>query len=185
MKARMKTVDGIKTQDEVRHVEYLLKKHGGTLYADLWCIGVNMPLRVSNLLQLRYEDLERGVYELQECKTGRVGKAGKKMSIVMNDTVMEIVKRRKDEMPSDVYLFQVHSNRTKSLEPKPVSRMSVARKFKDVGEIIGVSLGAHSMRMTYMWAQYSNQAFIKTMSKVSNHTHSTAAMTYSGVTKQE
>lgn len=176
----MKTVEAVKTKDDIRHVEHLLKKYGGDLYADLWRIGVNMALRISDLLQIQYDDmdLDRGLYELHE------GKTGKSRTIKLNNTVIDIVRRRMRENPSDVYLFQVHSNRT-SGQVKPVSRISVARKFKEVGEVMDVQLGTHSMRKSRGWAMYSDGVPIEMISKVLNHSHPAVTMAYLGITKQE
>jgi hypothetical protein len=57
------------------------------------------------------------------------------------------VKQRQALNPNDNYLFQSVGNREKKLQ-KPLSRETVASKFAEVGEIIGVHLGAHSMRKT-------------------------------------
>ena len=81
-------------------------------------------------------------------------------------------------------VFQVHSNRTKGLI-QPVSRVSVARKFKEIGEIIKVKLGTHSMRKSRGWAMYSDGVPIEMISKVLNHSHPAVTMAYLGITKQE
>lgn len=176
----MNVVEAVKTKQEIHTVEHLLRKHGGQLYADLWRIGVNMALRISDLLLIKYEDLDldQGLYELVE------GKTGKRRHIKLNATVLSIVNRRRTEHPSDVFLFQVHSNRTKG-QVKPVTRISVARKFKEVGEILGVKLGTHSMRKSRGWAMYSDGVPIEMISKVLNHSHPAVTMDYLGITKQE
>lgn len=177
----MKEVEAVKTKEDIRYVEDLLRKHGGDLYADLWRIGVNMALRISDLLKIKYEDLDmdKEVYELHE------GKTKKKRTIKLNATVLNIVNRRMADNPSDTYLFQVHSNRTKGMEPKPVSRISVARRFKEVGEIIRVHLGTHSMRKSRGWAMFSDGVPIEILCKMFNHSHPAVTMTYLGITKQE
>ncbi len=177
----MKEVEAVKEKGDIRYVEDLLRKHGGDLYADLWRIGVNMALRISDLLQIKYEDLdmEGRNYRLQE------GKTKKNRDIRLNNTVLDIVNRRKADNPSDTYLFQVHSNRTKGMEPKPVSRISVARRFKEVGEIVGVHLGTHSMRKSRGWAMYSDGMPIERICKVLNHSHPAVTMAYLGITEEE
>ena len=114
----------------------------------------------------------------ENCKTG------KKRTIKLNATVLDIVARRRRQHPDDVYLFQVHSNRT-SGQVKPVSRVSVARKFKEIGEIVGVPLGTHSMRKSRGWAMYSDGVPIEMISKVLNHSHPAVTMAYLGITRQE
>lgn len=176
----MNVVEAVKTKQEIHTVEHLLKECGGQLYADIWRIGVNMGLRISDLLKIKYEDLdlEKKLYELVE------GKTGKKRHIKLNATVLSIVNRRHTDSPSDVFLFQVHSNRTRGVV-KPVSRISVARKFREVGNLISVPLGTHSMRKSRGWAMYSGGGSIEMISKVLNHSHPAVTMDYLGITKQE
>jgi len=176
----MKVVEAVKTKQEILTVEHLLEKHSGRLYADLWRIGVNMALRISDLLNIKYDelDLENGLFELIE------GKTGKKRQIKLNGTALSIINRRRTDSPSDVYLFQVHSNRTKGMV-KPVSRISVARTFKEIGGILKIKLGTHSMRKSRGWAMYSDGLPIEMICKVLNHSHPAVTMDYLGITKQE
>ncbi len=123
----MKTVEAVKTKDDIRSVEYLFNKHYGELYAGLWRVGVNMALRISDLLAIRYDAIDltkdKPIYELVE------GKTGKSRRVLINGTAKAIIERRWKANPSDIYLFQVHSNRTSSMEPKPISRFTVAKRF--------------------------------------------------------
>ena len=70
------------------------------------------------------------------------GKTGKTRISKLNEKVQTIVKQRQALNPNDNYLFQSVGNRAKSLL-KPITRETVARKFAEVGEIIGVHLGTH------------------------------------------
>ncbi len=174
----MKTVEAVKTKRDIEKVEELLRKHRGDLYGDLWRIGVNMSLRISDLLQIKYEDLKlhKRLYETVE------GKTGKKRVIRLNEMVMKLIGQRRKLYPNDTYLFEVHSNRAKG---KPVSRVSVARVFKEVGEIIDVPLGTHSMRKSRGWAMHSDGVPIEKISKVLNHSNPAQTMSYLGITQEE
>jgi len=174
----MRTVEAVKTKQEIAKVEELLRKHRGDLYADLWRIGVNMSLRISDLLQIKYEDLKlpKRLYETVE------GKTGKKRFIRLNETVINLIKQRRKLHPTDTYLFEVHSNRAKD---KPVSRVSVARVFKEIGEVIGVPLGTHSMRKSRGWAMHSDGVPIEKIAKVLNHSTPAQTMHYLGITHEE
>jgi len=177
----MNEVEAVKTKEDIRDVERLLRKHGSDLYADLWRIGVNLALRISDLLEIRYDaiDFERHEYRTTEKKTD------KKRTLKINQIALEIIERRHKASPEDTYLFQVHSNRTASEAPKPVSRVSVARKFKEVGEIMGVQLGTHSMRKSRGWAMYSDGVPIEMIAKVLNHSTPAVTMSYLGITKAD
>jgi integrase len=101
----MNLTEAVKTRDEINTVSLLLQKYGGDLYRDIWKVGINVSLRISDLLAIRYSDLdlENRRLQLREMKTG------KNKKIRLNDTVIQIIQRRRKEFPDDDYLFQVHS----------------------------------------------------------------------------
>ena len=54
----MNTVEAVKTKEDIQLVGHLLKIYGGDLYADIWKIGINLSLRISDLLSIRFSDLD-------------------------------------------------------------------------------------------------------------------------------
>jgi integrase len=176
----MKEVEAIKSKEEIVIIERLLRTHHGDLYGDVWRIGVNLSLRISDLLAIRYADLDLDncLYAVRESKTG------KGRLIRLNNTALPLIQERAKKYPHDVYLFQVHSNRTAGLV-KPVSRVSVARVFKDVGDRLGIRLGTHSMRKSRGWAMFSDGVPIEKISKVLNHSAPAVTMAYLGISRQE
>ena len=101
----MNEVDAVKSRAEIAAIETLLRKHHGNLYADIWKIGLNLSLRISDLLAIRFADLDldRREYNLVE------GKTGKRRQIRLNNTALKIIERRRKEHPQHVHLFQVES----------------------------------------------------------------------------
>ena len=113
----MNEVDAVKTPEELTSVETLLRKHYGNLYGDIWRIGINLSLRISDLLRIEYAalDTKNRIYAPLE------GKTGKKRQIRLNAKVLEIIERRRKEHPDDIFLFQSHGNRTKGkIRPIPI-----------------------------------------------------------------
>lgn len=174
----MNPTEAVKTRDEISTVALLLQKYGGDLYRDIWKVGINVSLRISDLLSIQYcdLDLENRRLRLREMKTS------KNKEIRLNDTVIKIVQKRRKEFPDDKYLFQVHSNRATG---KPVSRQMVARKFKEVGETLNIALSTHSMRKTRGFAMFNDGKPIEMISKVLNHSSPSVTMSYLGITKDE
>lgn len=174
----MNEVEAVKTENEVAAVQTLLEKHHGQIYADIWKVGLNLSLRISDLLDIKFADLDldRREFTLIE------GKTGKKRCVRLNDTALRIINRRRKEWPEDVYLFQVHSNRAKG---KPVSRNSVSRAFKDAGDRIGLRINTHSMRKSRGYVMFANGVPIEKVSKVLNHSHPAVTMRYLGITNKE
>jgi integrase len=171
-------VEAVKSKQEIAAVEALLRKHHGEIYADIWKIGLNLSLRISDLLAIQYADLDidRREFTLIE------GKTGKKRCVRLNDTALKIINRRRKEWPADIFLFQVHSNRANG---KPISRNSVSRAFKDAGDRIGLRINTHSMRKSRGYVMHKDGVPIEKVSKVLNHSHPAVTMRYLGITNKE
>jgi integrase len=175
----MNEVEAVKTKDDIHMVSRLLEKHGSSDYKDIWELGINAALRISDLLSLKYSDVE-GVEVLKLIE----GKTKKVRSIKLNSKAQEIIQRRRNGNPDDTWLFQAKGNRAKSSQ-KPVDRSTVARKFKEIGDIIGVQLGTHSMRKTRGYAMWSDGVPIEVICKVLNHSTPAVTMRYIGIEKQD
>lgn len=61
------------TKAEIDLIHALLEKKFGQIYADIWKVGVNLSLRISDLLSLQYSqlNLEDRSLQLTEQKTGK------------------------------------------------------------------------------------------------------------------
>ena len=172
----MQSVEAVKSQAEVQQITHklTLNARGNTLYADLWNFGLQVALRITDLLSVTYDEALQGRLIIQEAKTGKA------RNIDLNSKAMEIVKARRKAFPHHTYLFEVDSNRAKG---KPVSRVAVAVAFKAVGDEIGVALGTHSMRKTRGWLMHSSGVSIEMICKVLNHSSPAVTMHYIGLTQ--
>jgi integrase len=85
---------------EIAMMHAVLSKKFGQLYADIWKVGVNLSLRISDLLILKYADLnldERSL-KLTEAKTGKL------KTIRLNSAAIGVIARRQQENPADTGL---------------------------------------------------------------------------------
>ncbi len=67
----------------------------------------------------------------------------------------------------------------------PISRQSVSAAFKEVGNILSLKLGTHSMPKTLGWTMYSAGERIVRICKVLNHNDSGVTMRYIGLTQAD
>jgi integrase len=162
------------TKEQIGLVHSLLNNKFGQIYADIWKVGVNLSLRISDLLSLKYTDfnLQDRTLTLVESKTGKA------KSIRLNQTAMDIIVKRKKDHPSDVWLFQVHCNRAKN---KPISRISVSRVFKDAGDMLNLNINTHSMRKSRGMAMFNDGVAIEKIAHVLNHSNTTLTLRYLGI----
>jgi integrase len=173
----MNTVDAV-DKSQIDLIHSLLNNRFGGLYGDIWKIGVNLSLRIGDLLQLKYSDfnLDDRTLHIIECKTT------KKKEIRLNTTALDIIVRRKKAKPNDTWLFQVHSNRAKN---KPISRTSVSRAFKEVGDMLNLNINTHSMRKSRGMAMFNDGVSIEKIAHVLNHSNTSSTLRYLGITQQD
>lgn len=173
----MNTVEAV-SKAEVAMIHAALNNKYGPLYADIWKVGVNLSLRIGDLLTLQYQDLnlQERTLTLTEAKTG------KHKHIRLNAPALAVIARRQQEHPSDRWLFQVHCNLAKN---KPIGRASVSRVFKVAGELLGLTINTHSMRKSRGMAMYQDGVPVEKIAKVLNHSNTTSTLRYLGITHKE
>ena len=182
----MQEVEAVKTAEQRQQVEAHLADRG-EIYADIWKVGVNTALRISDLLSLTMKDVraldtEQPALHLKEQKTG------KQRKIVVNQSALAVMQRRLADYPKHAWLFQSNAvNRNRREPPKPINRRSVSRVFEQVGQCIApkVSLGTHSMRKTRGYAMHKAGRSIESIAKVLNHSNPAVTMRYIGLVQHD
>ncbi|WP_158007078.1 tyrosine-type recombinase/integrase, partial [Vibrio tasmaniensis] len=69
---------------------------------DVWHIGLNLALRISDLLSIRFEDIQQDRLIIRESKTGKIA------NIQLNTKAQQYIARLREQHPDHVYLFQSH-----------------------------------------------------------------------------
>ena len=93
----MREVEAVKTGEQRQQVEAHLAAQDA-IYLDIWKVGVNAALRISDLLALTMKDVqaldkEKPTLNIVEQKTGKPRK------IVVNETAFRIMQQRLAEYP--------------------------------------------------------------------------------------
>jgi len=174
----MKTVDACTSKQEIDLVTSMLLKRYTPIYADIWRIGLNMSLRISDLLRIKYKDLDipNRSLTLKEAKTGKL------KEIRLNNTVINLVAARRALYPNDVWLFESHGSGDTF---NPITRHAVSRVFKEAGDWLGLRINTHSMRKTRGCIMYRDGVPIEMISRVLNHSSPAQTMRYIGITRAE
>lgn len=176
----MAEVHAIKDLDTVRLIGHLLKKNNGRQMADIWHIGINLALRISDLLSVKFEHIQNGRLLIKESKTG------KSASIVLNDKAASIVTKIRSEYPNHTYLFQSFKNPASKGRPaKPLTRRAVTYAFAQVGEELSLRLGTHSMRKTRGYHLYKQTGDIGRVMKMLRHSSEAMTLRYIGITQDD
>ena len=158
-------------------IEYKLSEIG-SIYLDVWKLGVNVALRISDLLNMKYEQVINNQYKLIE------GKTGKHRLLTLNKAAMKIINARRELYPNDVYIFQSHSHKLRRGAVQPVNRATVTRVFKRVGDDLNIKLNTHSMRKTRGAILYQRGIDIALICKLLNHSNPSTTLRYIGITER-
>lgn len=167
-----------------------LKENYTPREAECWLIGCNVALRASDLLSLRFDQIEQGqkTIVLNEKKTG------KRKEIPITPVVLDAVKRLRDYYGSKkfykskvfepVYLFQSTSRRAYHL-CQPICIQYLSYAYKEAMRKLGFdfNVNTHSMRKTWGYHAYEGGADILYIQALLNHSNQHVTLRYIGVTK--
>jgi integrase len=170
----MNEVEAIKTKDDIAAISALLLKHGSQLYFDIFKVGINVAFRISDLLRIKMNQIDLIRRELTIVE----GKTGKKRTVRLNQTALNIINQRMESYPDDEYLFQSHDYRGRFYTNKPIDRSTVVRKFAEVGKMLDIRLGTHSMRKTRGLMLHQAGVSIEHIARVLNHSSPSVTMAY-------
>jgi integrase len=173
----MNTVEAVNKSD-IEVVHNLLRRRYKPIYADVWKIGVNMSLRISDLIAIKYNDLDLKKRSLKLIDQ----KTQKPNEVRLNLTALEVINKRRKQYPNDTWLFQNHSRRSNN---RPITRGSVSAIFKEAGDILGLSINTHSMRKSRGMALYEAGVPVETIAKVLNHSNPMHTRVYLGINREK
>ena len=180
-KKKLNSADALDPTECKQISDYLLTKFSNPIYQHIWVFGLNVPLRISDLLALKFSDKinlldENGTpsewIRLKEQKTGKYN------LIKLNAVSSKIITVRKSRHPKDLYLFNCPLRRYKN---KPISRTSVYRAFAEAGTRFGKNVSCHSTRKSRGKLLYENGVPLERIAKLLNHSSTATTMLYIGL----
>ena len=173
----MKEVHAVKDAQDIGLISRFLERHFSSRESDVWQFGINTALRISDLLNIRFTDIQGDMLRLKEQKTG------KQRSIKLNDKALAIIAKRQAQHPTDTYLFQAKSRNVKTV--KPVTRQYISEAIKSAGDSLGLSLSTHSMRKTRGYHLHKSGVAIELICKMLNHSCPSVTLRYIGIEQQD
>lgn len=167
----MDIVEPIRNKKEIEQVKLILKKQRKRDYL-LFLIGINVGLRISDILKLKVDDVKDKDYiVLKEQKTNK----RKKIPIV-SSFKFDLQDYIKDKNPKE-WLFpsRVGNN--------PISRIQAYRIIKQACEKVGIksNIGTHTLRKTFGYHFYKETKDIALLQYIFNHSSQSITMKYIGI----
>ncbi len=169
----MKTVQPIRDPKLISFMKDKLKTKHEKYYIMFIC-GINIGLRVSDVLNLKVSDIMgRSHILITEQKTG------KHKRFLINDKLLCELERyiRDNELGIDDYLVQSRKG-----ENKPLTRIQAYRVLNDVAKELGLQeIGTHTMRKTFGFWHYKQYKDIAILQDIFNHSAPSITLRYIGI----
>jgi len=176
----MMFVNPIKSEKKINEMIMRMTDEGKYREALLFIIGINTGLRISDILKLKWGDLQRDFVVIKEQKTGKTRK------IVWNQAVRDFVSEFFDQFSHDSneYIFVSESNRNRG---KIWSRQYVWKILNEYARAVGIvePIGTHTLRKTFGYMLYKRGTPVEYIQKLLNHSSPQITLRYIGIEQQE
>lgn len=153
-------------------------------------IGVNVALRISDLLRLKFEDIrsDNTIY-IKEKKTGKT------KIIKLNNTCQQAVKDLKKfykkegyKNHSKGYLFKSQQHQIRvNYSDVPITPYSVGRYLREAKYLLAITypIGTHSFRKTWGYNAYKKTKDIGLVMRALNHSSPRVTLRYIGIEQED
>ena len=142
----------------------------------MFIMGINIGLRISDLLSLKVKDVINGEYvELKE------GKTGKYKRFPLSDSYKWYLKEYTVGMDPEDWLFQSQRG-----DNQPLTRIQAYRIINRACDKleIKVNIGTHTLRKTFGYHFYKRTKDIALLQKIFNHSTPAVTLRYIGITQE-
>ena len=138
----------------------------------LFVLGINTGLRISDLLELKVEDVRDKIHiVLIEQKTGKTKK------FLINNQLREDLNKYTEGMINNEYLYQSQKGNN-----KPISRVQAYRILNDVANKVGLEdIGTHTLRKTFGYWHYKQYKDVALLQELFNHSAPSVTLRYIGI----
>ncbi len=169
----MNKVEPIRDKTKIAELKKILRQQSYRNYI-LFVLGINTGLRISDMLQIKVEDVRNKTHiVLKEQKTS------KNKKFLINSNLRRELNDYSAKMADYEYLFQSRIGHN-----KPLSRFQAYRIFSEAGRKAGLeSIGCHSTRKTFGYHHYKKNKDVALLQKLFNHSSPSITLDYIGITQ--
>lgn len=172
-------VQPIRSKQQLADMSWALKRHCSERDYILFLVGVSTGLRVSDLLNIKKEQIiklkrkqGRKEFKVKEGKT-------KKERIINITPVFNEVYAYAENLESE-WLFPSRKG------DKAISKVQAYRQLQKAGDFAGIdSIGTHTMRKTFGYWLYKETKDVALLQSILNHSTPKITLTYIGINKEE
>lgn len=167
----MKEVQPIRDKNKIEEMKSELLKKGSRDYM-IFVLGINTGLRISDLLNLKVEDVKNKSHiTLIEQKTGKTKR------FMVNGQLRRDIDKYINNMGDGEYLFQSQKGNN-----KPISRVQAYRILNGAASSIGLDeIGTHTLRKTFGYWHYKQYKDVALLQDLFNHSAPSVTLIYIGI----
>lgn len=145
----------------------------------LLLLGMNIGLRITDLLKITAGQINKGYIQLREEKTGKL------QQIYANQDILDEIIRnyiKKFDLDDDTYLFYSRKGFN-----KPMGRQNAYDIIQTISNALRwkFPVGTHTMRKTFGYHYYQETKDVVTLQKMFNHRDPRVTLIYIGIIQEE
>ena len=192
----MKSVEPIRDKNVIKNMRSILKAQS-IRNELLFILGINVGLRISDILKLKVQDLIKTISSkmpkdyviLTETKTGKTKK------FYLGDIVKKVIINYIKENPGlelNNYVFISRKG-----DNKPITRQQAYRILNNAAESLGLverdangtiivgEIGTHTLRKTFGYHAYKSGITLELLMDLFNHSSKSQTLRYIGITEDQ
>lgn len=192
----MNSVEPIRDIKMIKNIRSVLK--GQSIRNELlFILGINVGLRISDILKLKISDLVKpNKKTVKEYVIITEEKTGKTKKFYLGDIVVKVIENYLKEYPGldlDSYVFKSRKG-----DNLPITRQQVYRILNNAAEIVGIierdnktgviisgEIGTHTCRKTFGYHAYQNGTSLELLMDIFNHSSKSQTLRYIGITEDQ
>lgn len=180
----MNIVEPIRDEKKIEDMKVYLKGQDLRNYA-LFTVGINVALRISDLLGLTWSDV------LNENRKGfkpiklKEGKTGKSRDIKLNKTAQKALRELLDSL--DTYDMDDFIFKSREAQNRPITRQQALNVLKNAAAAVGIkeNVGTHTLRKTWGYHAWKNGFNPALIMETLNHANLSVTKRYLGIRQDE
>jgi len=191
----MKTVEPIKDVKIIKSMRTFLKGQS-TRNELLFIFGINVGLRVSDILNLKFSDVVESPYVVKDYVTIKEQKTGKTKKFYLGDLVKKLIKNYISEIKDfslDLYVFRSRKGPNKKISRQQAynilndaaEKIGIVKRDKDKGHIVSGEIGTHTLRKTFGYFACKNGSSLELLMQIFNHSSQAQTLHYIGLTEEQ
>jgi len=166
----MNYVEPIRDPEKIEIMKQILRRQSLRNYF-LFTAGINIGIRISDLLKLKVSDLRNQTYLLL-----REQKTGKERRYKINSGLQHEISEYTATMKDDDHLFPSRQGHSQ------LSRVSAWRIINEAAHQAGLrNIGTHTLRKTFGYHLYNRTKDIALLQQIFNHSSPSITLRYIGI----